>query len=132
MDDQNRYGRRQVTDIYSFAGDFNDVCAMANTELTSLGFVEETRPGDESHRRRYRLVGKRPGEFSTVTIMDNHKSSVYSTPANSEYSSPDVQSYHFSDGWVAVEVSQTQRTLGWLQSMRRWLRGPVQSGPSQP
>ena len=130
--DNNRAAYKIVRNIYSFEGDFNDVNAKAGAELASLGFVEETHPGDESHRRIYQLRNKFPRESATVTVIDKHKCAVYSTPAHSDYSSPDVQTYHYKNGWISIEITQGKRRFGGLQCLRSWLRRTLQGGTSQP
>lgn len=113
--------------VYSFEADFNDVCADANAELSALGYVDTTRPRQEPRSREYMFRNKVHGGSVTVSIIDRHKLSVYSTPQRSEHSSPDLYAYHYRVGWVSVNIVQSRRPSVFWQKLlyrpNRLLRG---------
>lgn len=96
---------RRTGDLYSFPADFNSVCLDAAAELSSLGFVESSRPGHEARIRRYVLRSKLPDELVSVMIIGRHRLSEHSTPERIRY--------HYRDGWVSVEIVQERRRW-WL------------------
>jgi hypothetical protein len=102
--DNGKMQYSMTQDIYSFEADFNNVFPNANKELLDLGFVDKTRSGSELWHRDYFLL-KGPYEQIRVRIYTKHKLSVYSTPASSDYSSPDRHEFHMRDGWISVTVS---------------------------
>src|SRR4030042_5016079 len=60
-------------DFYSFKADFNDVCAAARSELSALGYVENSFPGQQPRSCDYWLQGPRPGDSVIVRIHENHR-----------------------------------------------------------
>lgn len=111
---------RKTRFVYSFEADFNDVCADANIELSVLGYVDTTRPRQEPRSREYMFRNKVHGGSVTVSIIDRHKLSVYSTPRRSEYSSPDLYAYHYRIGWVSVDIVQSRRPSVFWQKLLYW------------
>jgi len=111
---------RKTQFVYSFEADFNDVCADANAELSALGYVDTTRPRQEPRSREYMFRNKVHGGSVTVSILDRHKLSVYSTPRRSEYSSPDLYAYHYRVGWVSVVIVQSRRPSVFWQNLLYW------------
>lgn len=86
---------------YSFEGDFNDVSQKAITELAALGF-RNTGASSPPTYDYYRASDK-----TRVTILDRHRYEAYTTPNNSDYSSPDNGKFHFyEDGWISIVIIQ--------------------------
>jgi len=110
---------RDSLDYYSFVGDFRSVYAAAESELTALGYVKVTSwflgfLDRFSSMRMYRLSLGPSGEAITVQILRSKRLVVFSTPKNSQCSSPDPYEYRLEDGWVSVEVC-VHRNPSWLQ-----------------
>jgi hypothetical protein len=105
------------SDFYSFAGDFESVCAAAQAELSALGYPEIPHPEDSFATREYWLRQNSSDGKIIVRIMARVKLMVVWTPRNSQYSSPDRHTYRFEPGWVSVQVAQ-QRRAGLWQSIK--------------
>jgi hypothetical protein len=105
-------------DFYSFAGDFESICAAAQAELSALGYTEIPRnPDDFFATREYRLRQSSSDGIIAVRIMAHAKLVVFSTPKNSQYSSPDRYTHRTEAGWVSVQVAQ-QRPGGLWQRIK--------------
>jgi len=94
----------QTLFICSFEADANDVCDSAHSELSALRYLEITPPSNPPLARKYELRNRR--RTTTIVILDKHRYNVYSTPQQSEYSSPDRLESHYADGWVSVQITQ--------------------------
>lgn len=105
MDDLSRKSLNR----YSFAGDFQSVCNAAHAELSALGYVETKHPSGDPDKREYRLRTGLPDRLVTVWILDHSRLIVYSSPKDSEYSTPDRCEYKWQEGWVSVEVRHAYR-----------------------
>ena len=90
--------------IYSFPGDFNDICSIARAGLNSLGFTEHKWPGNQKHwSRRFHLATSSPKGSISVVIHERQKLS----PRPTLY--PELVLYKFRDGWILVEVNHANR-----------------------
>jgi hypothetical protein len=102
-------------DFYSFPGDFQSVCAAAQSELSALGYVSVPQSPDVFFPTREHQLSPGPsGGVITVRIQDRAKLAVFTTPENSQYTSPDRYSYKSESGWVSVEVYE-RRSPPWVQ-----------------
>jgi hypothetical protein len=91
------------------------ICAAAQSELIARGYVEAPRSGgDFFPTREFRLRQGPSGELITVRLLASARLKVYSTPRNSQYSSPDRYEYRLEAGWVSVEVDEHRRP-SWVQ-----------------
>lgn len=107
VQDQNTGWDRLSQKLYSFAGDFENVCTAAQAELSALGYTQVPQyPGQLFVTREYRLYRRSSDETITVRIMADAKLTVLSTPKNSQYASPDRYDYRRQAGWLAVEVDR--------------------------
>jgi len=121
---KSHLGNKIRQDIYSFEADFDDVFPDANKELLALSFADKTRSGSEMWHRDYSLR-KGPYKQIRVRIYTKHKLGVYSTPASSDYSSPDQHEFHIRYGWVSVSVSV--ETVPWRIRFYSWLSRTIYS-----
>lgn len=125
-------------DFYSFAGDFERVCAAAQSELSALGYTEMPQDPDVFFpTREYHLRQNSPDGMIMVRIMARAKLMVFSTPKNSQYSSPDRYTYRPQAGWVSVEIGQQHRGGLWQRIKARaggllWRMGLWRPGGSTP
>lgn len=103
--DPGRSSYSTIREVYSFEGDYIDVCAKVDAELSAKGFkVNFARPGETFRRHEYRLANTASARAIVVEIRDRQYLKVYSTPKSSKYSSPDRHEYHHKNGWVTVEI----------------------------
>lgn len=98
--------------VYSFEGDFNDVCSKAGGELSALGFVEDAQPQHEVNCREYLFKGDFPDELVRVSILNRHMLSEHATTSRAVF--------HFRPGWVSVVITR-ERGAPW----RKTFYGPV-------
>ncbi len=100
--------------IYSFMGDFNDVCSVASNELCSLGYIEETHWGKGKHwRRSFHLAASQPNGFTKVIIRERQMLNPRSTA--------ELVMYKFQDGWISVEIIQAKSKPRWQLYANRLL-----------
>ena len=78
--------------IYSFEGDFNDVCTKARAELISAGFVDRTLPTEKSRMHTFWLKEFFHRNPVNIRIYNNHM-----------YIEKD-DAIGPKDGWIVVEV----------------------------
>ena len=78
--------------IYSFEGDFNDVCSNAGAELISMGFIDRTLPSEKSRKRTFWLKEIFHCNPVNIQIHNNH---MY--VENDDAIGP-------KDGWVVVKI----------------------------
>lgn len=83
--------------IYSFEGDFNDVCSNAKAELIPAGFIDRTLPGSESSERRYWLKGSFPRGPIDINILNNYE--YIENPISKK------GGLGRKDGWIVVTVA---------------------------
>lgn len=93
---------------YCFEADFNDVCAKAHSGLSAMDIVTRQKITEQPRMSRYVLMGKGPGEWITVKILDGRKLSTYSGPDSAENSSATGEKYDRKKGWVSVTVTRTR------------------------
>jgi Tat protein translocase TatC len=96
-------GARVWQDTYSFAGDFNKVCAGARTELSGLGFVGLGLRGEAPRIREYARRSASGGPLVTVRICED---SEFVRDAKAAQASRQAKA-----GWVTVDVIVTDRSL---------------------
>lgn len=112
--DQDQSRNRGSLDFYSFAGDFESVCTAARSELTALGYTELPKQPDAFYdTREFQLCRNTPDGMILIRIMAHARLVVFSTPKNSQYSSPDRYSYRPESDWVSVEVAQQRYGGPW-------------------
>ena len=100
-----RSSYRRIREVYSFEGNFIDICAKVDAELLAMGFMVSFAPPTETFGwRKYLLANAASAGTIFVTIRDRQYLKVYSTPKSSKYSSPDRHEYHHKNGWVTVEI----------------------------
>lgn len=95
--------------IYSLEADFNDIVADANSELTALGYLNNSTLMMSPPQILYYLSGKKPGDSITIRILDKHKMNVYVTPKGSDYTTPTRYEYSWENGWISIEVTKSKQ-----------------------
>ncbi|MBN1507405.1 MAG: twin-arginine translocase subunit TatC [Sedimentisphaerales bacterium] len=90
-------------DTYSFAGDFNNVCARARTELWGLGFVDLGLRGEAPRTREYERRTASGDPLVTVRICED---SEFVRDAKAPQASRQAK-----PGSVTVDVIVTDRSL---------------------
>jgi hypothetical protein len=94
-EEKNKSGINETLFVYSFEADFNNIVAVANSELSALGYINSIHNANLPSIKYY-LHGKKPIELSSVYIIKNHI-------INAQYER------HSRDGWVTVEIEQTKQ-----------------------
>lgn len=93
-------------EIYSFAADFNGVCAGADAELSAMGFKVASSGSRGISDREYRLGDHTSANnWIVVRIHDNIDLRAYSSPKSSRV---DFQWHCPRKGWVSVEVYRSR------------------------
>jgi len=94
-----RSSNRTIREVYSFEGNYIDVCAKVDAELLARGFMVSFAPPTEIFGwRKYLLANAASAGITFVTIRDRQYLKVYSTPKSSKYSTPNRYVYHQRDG----------------------------------
>jgi hypothetical protein len=108
-------GGRRSHYTYSVPGNVQEICAAAQSELSALGYGDVMERLDNTYpMREYRLRQGPSGEVITVRVISSLRLRVYSTPKNSQYSSPDRYGYQREADWVSAEID-VYRGPSWLQ-----------------
>lgn len=90
----------RITYYYSFESDFNSLSNKAIVELDAKGF-RDTGYGPPQYDF-YRASDK-----TRVTILDQYRYELNTTPEISDYPDLDKGKFHYyEDGWVSVVISQ--------------------------
>jgi Tat protein translocase TatC len=106
---------RMWQDTYSFAGDFNDVCAGAGTELSRLGFTDLGLRGQTPRTREYERGTSNGAPLVTVRI---HEDSEFIRDANVPQASRQTELES-----VVVDIVVTDLELRLWKDLRS---GPVE------
>jgi|WetSurMetagenome_2_1015567.scaffolds.fasta_scaffold135840_3 hypothetical protein len=101
-------GYRQISYVYSFEADFNDIVMEVNSELTALGY-RQIPPSPQSYILQYTLSSNKLTDGIMVYIRQNSKMNVYLPPENSDFKIRTRYIYGSKKGWVSIEVKQRQQ-----------------------
>ena len=123
---------RTVRYVYSFPGDFNDVCAMADPELSAKGFKLSFRERRGVIQREYKLANAASRRPVVVSIRGRQQVKVHSRPESSRHSRPDRVLFHCRRGWVSVHVTRVHRRLWPPRHLLYHLRSRPRPVPVKP
>jgi hypothetical protein len=123
---------RTVRYVYSFPGDFDDVCAMADPELSAKGFKISFRERRGVIQREYRLSSPGSPRFTVVSIRGRQQVKVHSTPELSRNSGRARVLFHYRRGWVSVHVTRVHRRFWPPRHLLYHLRSRPRPVPVKP
>jgi hypothetical protein len=106
-EEKNKSGINETLFVYSFEADFNNIVAVANSELSALGYINSIHNANPPSIKYY-LHGKKPIELSSVYIIKNHI-------INAQYER------HSRDGWVTVEIEQDRQQNRFIVMIKQLL-----------
>jgi len=101
-----RYAYRTIWHVYSFEGDFDDICATADAELLARGFkVDHKASRVSSVRRDYCLGNETSTRYIVVSIRGRQEVRVHSKTGSSRHSNQDRILFHYRSGWISVHIT---------------------------
>ena len=110
--DSGRYAYRTIWHVYSFEGDFNDICAIADAELLARGFkIDHKASLASSVRRDYCLGNETSNKAIVVSIRGRQEVKVHPTTEPSQHSNQDRILFHHRRGWISVHITRKKRRL---------------------
>ncbi len=108
-EDPGKHFYRTTQEVYSFAADFNDLCAEADGELSAMGLRVAPFTGQSISKREYRLGNHVSANgWATVHIYEDIDLRVYSSSGSSEFEFD----WCPRKGWVSVLVFR-RRLRSW-------------------
>jgi hypothetical protein len=113
-----KYSYRLSRFGYSFEADFNDIAADANSELSALGYVNNTHIDSYYPSVKYFIPGTQASIMeNSIQIVKNCTLRFISPRDGDNLIFPDQYVSLGKDGWVIVEIVQSKKQSWFVANM---------------
>ena len=106
--------KQRIRHIYSFKTDINKIQADIRDELTELDYFGVPISSMSAYRRKDVYLSKNEKLEGKMIVIYKNTKMMESSQIDSVSSISGAYGYHSEDGWISVEIMQTERSTNWL------------------